>query len=96
MNQSATTREWLGWLTRVRLLTILLILAVDLIWPQYVPASSTQNSFLPLLLVWVTLGVLHIALVRWMPAASWQGVLQVASDVIMISALVYTTGLQES
>ncbi|HTQ62444.1 MAG TPA: ATP-binding protein [Candidatus Solibacter sp.] len=91
-----TTREWLGWLTRVRLLTILLILIVDLIWPQYVPSSGTNHAFLPLLLIWVTLGVLHIALVRWMQAATWQGVLQVATDVIIISALVYTTGLQES
>ncbi len=96
MDQSTTTREWLGWLTRVRLLTILLILIVDLIWPQYVPASSTNHAFLPLLLVWVTLGLVHIALVRWLPAAAWQGGLQVAGDIIIISALVYTTGLQES
>ncbi len=96
MDQRSTTREWLGWLTRVRLLTILLILIVDLLWPQYVPASSTNRAFLPLLLIWVTLGVLHILMVRWLPGAAWQGGLQVASDVIVISALVYTTGLQES
>jgi len=94
-NQSSTTREWLGWLTRVRLLTILLILGVDLIWPQYVPASST-NHLLPLLLAWVVLGMVHIALVRWVRGATWQGAFQVAGDVVIISALVYTTGLQES
>ncbi|MGH9742288.1 MAG: two-component system sensor histidine kinase NtrB [Candidatus Acidiferrum sp.] len=96
MDQRSTTREWLGWLTRVRLLTILLILVVYLLWPQYVPASSTNHAFLPLLLVWVTLGLVHIGLVRWLPGAAWQGGLQVATDVIIISALVYTTGLQES
>ena len=96
MEQNTTTREWLGWLIRVRLLTILLILAVDLIWPQYIPASGMNHAFLPLLLIWVTVGVLHISFVRWMPGATWQGGLQVASDVIIISALVYTTGLQES
>src|SRR5580658_5436541 len=96
MDQSTTTREWLGWLTRVRLLTILLILVVDLIWPQYVLPAGTNRSFLPLLLIWVTLGVLHIGLIRWLPRSRWQGALQVATDVIIISALVYTTGLQES
>lgn len=96
MDQSSTTREWLGWLTRVRLLTILLILAVDLIWPQYVLPGGTNRSFLPLLLIWVTLAVLHIGLVRWLRGGTWQGALQIASDVIVISALVYTTGLQES
>jgi two-component system sensor histidine kinase PilS (NtrC family) len=96
MDQSTTTREWLGWLTRVRLLTILLILVVDLIWPQYVLPAGTNRSFLPLLLIWVTLGLLHIGLIRWLPRSRWQGGLQVATDVIIISALVYTTGIQES
>ena len=96
MDQSSTTREWLGWLTRVRLLTILLILVVDLIWPQYVLPAGTNRYFLPLLLIWVTLGLLHIGLIRWLPRSRWQGVLQVATDVIIISALVYTTGIQES
>src|SRR6266436_8625488 len=76
MDQSTTTREWLGWLTRVRLLTILLILVVDVLWPQYVLPAGINRSFLPLLLVWVTLGVLHIGLIRWLPGARWQGALQ--------------------
>jgi two-component system sensor histidine kinase PilS (NtrC family) len=96
MDQSTTTREWLGWLTRVRLLTILLILVVDLFWPQYVLPAGINRSFLPLLLIWVTMGVIHIGLIRWLPRARWQGGLQVAGDVVIISALVYTTGLQES
>src|SRR5580704_17586896 len=96
MDQSSTTREWLGWLTRVRLLTILLILVVDLIWPQYVLPSGANRYFLPILLIWVTLAVLHIAMIRWLPGPTWQGALQVAGDVLVISALVYTTGLQES
>jgi two-component system, NtrC family, sensor histidine kinase PilS len=96
MDQSTTTREWLGWLTRVRLLTILLILGVGLIWPQYLPVSSTNHSFLPLLFAWVLLGALHVALVRWARGYAWQGAFQVAGDIVVISALVYTTGLQES
>jgi len=38
----------------------------------------------------------HHILVRWLPKARWHGPTQVASDVLMISALVYATGLQES
>jgi two-component system sensor histidine kinase PilS (NtrC family) len=33
---------------------------------------------------------------RWLPQARWHGGLQVAGDVVMISLLVYSTGLQES
>lgn len=97
MNQSVTTREWLGWLTRVRLLTILLILGVSLVWPQYLPNAGTNQSVLQLLFfIWGGLALLHVALVRWVPGTTWQGALQVASDVVIISAVVYNTGLQES
>jgi two-component system sensor histidine kinase PilS (NtrC family) len=96
VDQSYATREWLDWLTRVRLLMIALILAVGVVWPQYVPASATSRYFLPLVVFWITLGTFHIILLRWIPDAPWHGGLQVASDVVMISALVYATGLQES
>ncbi len=96
MQQSASMKEWLEWLTRVRLLMITLILAVGVVWPQYVPASPGNRFFLPLIIFWITLGILHLILLRWLPHAPWHGGLQVTCDVVMISALVYATGLQES
>jgi two-component system, NtrC family, sensor histidine kinase PilS len=96
MDQSFATREWLDWLTRVRLLTITLIMSVGVVWPQYVPGFSTNRFFLPLIIFWITLGILHLILLRWVPQARWHGGLQVAGDVVMVSLLVYFTGLQES
>jgi len=96
MEQSATSREWLDWLTRVRLLMIVLILGVGAVWPQYFPNSNANRYFLPLIILWITQGILHLILVRWIPGAQWHGGLQVTSDIVMISALVYVTGLQES
>ncbi len=96
MDQSFATREWLEWLTRVRLLTITLILTVGVVWPQYVPGVGTNRFFLPLIIFWLTLGILHLILLRWLSQAHWHGGLQIAGDVVMISLLVYSTGLQES
>src|SRR5438309_1132234 len=96
MDKSFATREWLDWLTRVRLLTTTLILTVGVVWPQYIPGFSTNRFFLPLIVFWITLGILHLILLRWLPQARWHGGLQVAGDVLMISLLVYATGLQES
>src|SRR5882672_5297032 len=96
MDKSFATREWLDWLTRVRLLTITLILTIGVVWPQYIPGFSTNRFFLPLIIFWMTLGILHLILLRWVPQARWHGGLQVAGDVVMISLLVYSTGLQES
>ena len=93
--QAHTNKEWLDWLTRVRLLMITLILGVAVVWPQYFPSSSVSRFVLPLIVFWVTLAVVHALLVRWLPEAAWHGALQVGSDVLVLTALVYATGLQE-
>jgi two-component system, NtrC family, sensor histidine kinase PilS len=96
IEQNVTMREWLDWLTRVRLLMITLILAIGVVWPQAVLISGTTRFFLPLIIFWLTLAILEVILLRTLPDARWHGGLQVACDVVMISALVYVTGLQES
>lgn len=96
MDQTYTTQEWLAWLTRVRLLVIGLILAIGIAWPTYLPIAGSSRYFLPIIVVWVIVGTLLAILARWVTGAAWQGSLQVICDVIMVSALVYATGLQES
>jgi two-component system sensor histidine kinase PilS (NtrC family) len=90
-------REWLNWLTRVRLLLIALIFVVGVAWPQYVlPSTQMGRVFFPLMIFWTTMGAFHIILLRWLPSARWNGAFQLASDVLMVSVLVYATGIQES
>lgn len=96
MEQRSTIHEWLDWLTRVRLLIITLILAVGVVWPQSVLNSGTSRYFLTLIVVWITLAILHLILLRTARSASWHAALQFATDVIMVSMLVYITGIQES
>jgi len=96
MEHSLNRREWVDWLTRVRLLLIALILGVGVVWPQYVPTQSSPRYFLPIVILWITIGILHLILVRLLPEATWLGALQVSCDVVMISGIVYATGLQDS
>src|SRR5215470_3660866 len=96
MEHGSGTREWLDWLTRVRLLTIALILTVGVVWPTYRPLAGGGSYFLPLVIFWIALAALFIVLMRWLPKAGWHGSAQVVSDVLMVSALVYATGLHES
>ena len=94
--QTSTNREWLDLLARVRLLTITLILAIGVVWPQSLLVSGNSRAFLPLVVCWITLGILYLILLRWLPNARWHGAMQVGSDLVMVSLLVYTTGLHES
>src|SRR5258708_1457014 len=96
MNQNVSMREWLDWLTRVRLLMIVLILGVGAVWAKYVPAFSANRYLLPLIILWITQGILHLILVRWIPNAQWHGGCEISSGIVVIWAQVYATGLQES
>ena len=96
MEQGSSSREWLDWLTRVRLLTIALILTVGVAWPTYRPLAGAGGYFLPLVIFWIAVAALFIVLMRWLPKARWHGSVQVISDVLMVSVLVYATGLHES
>jgi len=96
MEQTFNRREWLEWLTRVRLLMIALILGVGVVWPQYVPSSGSPRYFLPIIILWITISILHLILVRLLPATLWFGAVQVFCDVAMITGIVYATGLQDS
>jgi two-component system, NtrC family, sensor histidine kinase PilS len=96
MEQTLTRREWLEWLTKVRLLMIVLVLGVGVVWRQYSAGSINARFFLPIIILWITIGLLHLILVRLLPGASWLGALQVTCDVAMISGIVYATGLQDS
>jgi two-component system sensor histidine kinase PilS (NtrC family) len=96
MESQRTKREWLQWLARVRLMMIVLVLVMGLVWPQYSTGQSASRLFLSIAFFWLTLALLELILVRWIPDASWQGGLQVACDTILISGVVYGTGLQDS
>ena len=96
MRQSHPTRDWLPWLTRVRLLMVTLILGVAAIWPQYESGASASRYVLPLVVAWIMLGLLHAVLLRVTPRRRWQAYAQVGTDIVVITALVYSTGVQES
>ena len=95
MEHTFNRREWLEWLTRVRLLMIGLILAVGVAWP-YVPSGASPRFFLPIVILWITISILHVILVRLLPENEWLGALQVSCDVVMITGVGYATCLQDS
>src|SRR5208283_1794827 len=96
MEQTFNRREWLEWLTKVRLLMIALILGVGVVWPQYIPSTGAPRLFLPIVILWITISILHLILVRLLPSVNWMGGIQVVCDIALISGLVYATGLQDS
>jgi two-component system sensor histidine kinase PilS (NtrC family) len=90
------TREWLVWLARVRLAVIPVFLGIVVALPRFTAFVVPTRHFLPVLALWYVEGVAFALLPRACPRARWHAPVQVAADLVMLTALVYVTGAQDS
>jgi two-component system, NtrC family, sensor histidine kinase PilS len=96
MLPTPSTSEWLPWLGRVRFLVVTFLVLIVLAVQQLTPNPLPVRLFVPLIILWYTLAILHVILLRWMPAAHWHAPLQTACDLALITGVVYSTGGHES
>ncbi|MBI3404315.1 MAG: PAS domain S-box protein [Acidobacteria bacterium] len=89
-------RDWLWWLSRVRFLIITFLLAIVFLLRNYGFLDVKTEYFVPLMLLWYTLAVFYMILLKWIPHARWNAPLQVVCDQLLISGLVFATGEHES
>ncbi len=87
---------WLNWLTRVRFLLISFLLLIVLVLRDYTQLLLPTKYFVPLIVLWFTLAILHVILLRWIPEALWHAPLEIVCDLVMVTGLVYVTGAHES
>lgn len=88
--------EWLSWLTRVRFLLITLLLAVVVVLEQFTELVVPVRYFVPLIVLWYTLAIFYLILLRWVPLARWHAPLEIVCDLLLVTGLVYVTGGHES
>src|SRR5215470_2130723 len=95
MRPKPATGEWLPWMGRVRFLIVTFLLAVVAVG-QLTPIPLQLRTLLPLIVLWYTLATAYIILQRWAPQASWHAPVQVIGDLLVVTAVVYATGAQDS
>jgi two-component system, NtrC family, sensor histidine kinase PilS len=86
---------WLPWMGRVRFVVITFLLGVVAVG-QLSPLPLEVRHLLPLIPVWYLLATIYVLLQRWVPGASWHALLQVIGDLLVVTAVVYATGGQDS
>jgi two-component system sensor histidine kinase PilS (NtrC family) len=96
MELTPNVREWLDWLGRVRFLLITFLLVIVLVLRDYTQFLVATKYFVPLIVLWYTLAILYVILVKWIPDARWHAPLQMICDVLMVTGLAYVTGGHES
>src|SRR3981189_1287989 len=96
MDMTQNVAEWLNWLSRVRFFLITLLLALILVLGKTSQLEVATRFFLPLMILWYTLAIIYAILMRWIPLASWHGPIQLVSDLLLVTGVVYFTGTQDS
>ena len=85
-------QTWLAWLVKVRILILTLLLGLELILAEFTPVAFPLGLFVNAMLLAYTISVFHIVLQRLWDETRIQAILQVATDLLIVSLLVYVTG----
>jgi two-component system sensor histidine kinase PilS (NtrC family) len=96
MNSNTSASEWLPWLGRVRFLVITFLLAVVVAIHQLAPVAFPEMRVLLLIAGWYVLATTYVGLYKWIPDARWYAPAQTVLDLCVVTAIVYSTGVQDS
>src|SRR5580700_10140623 len=96
MKSTPSASEWLPWLGRVRFLAITFLVGIVIAARHLTPIYVSLRPFVQVIVLWYTLAIVYVILQRWIPQARWHAPLQMVCDLLMVTGVVYTTGVQDS
>lgn len=85
-------RNWLAWLVKARFIIITFVLLIGLAMRQFTPTHLPLHAFVGVVLFWYAVAALHIALMAIWRDNARQIRLQILSDLIFSTAILYVTG----
>src|SRR5216684_2161207 len=85
-------RNWLTWLVKVRILILMVLLAIELAVIRLTPSPLPILPFLTGMVLWFVLSLFFLFLVSVWREHRLQAILQVLSDLAMVTLVVHLTG----
>src|SRR3954468_12816543 len=92
MQSTFDERNWLGWLVRVRIFILTVLLAIELAVAQFSPAPVPMRLFISTMLFWYSLSLFYVLLLSFWQEHRLQAALQVLTDVALVTLVVHETG----
>ncbi len=92
MHSTSEERNWLTWLVKVRLLILTVLLAIELAVIRLTPSPVPVLPFLTAMALWFALSLFFLFLVSVWAESRLQAILQVLSDLVMVTLIVHLTG----
>ena len=85
-------RVWLTWLVKVRILILTVLLGIELVIAQFTPVAFPFRLFADAILFAYTISAFYLVLLHFWDELKPQSVLQVISDLLLVTLFVYITG----
>jgi two-component system sensor histidine kinase PilS (NtrC family) len=92
MQSTFDERNWLAWLVKVRILILTFLLGIQLAVVQLTPSRLPMRLFLGTILLWYSLSLFYVLLLSLWDEHRLQALLQVLTDLVMVSLVVHETG----
>jgi two-component system sensor histidine kinase PilS (NtrC family) len=92
MHSISDERNWLTWLVKVRILILMVLLVIELSVIRLTPSPLPIMPFLTGMVLWFVLSLFFLFLVSVWREHRLQAILQVLSDLAMVTLVVHLTG----
>ena len=85
-------RQWLAWLVKVRIIILTFLLGLELAIVRLTPVSFPLRLFVTVILLWFTISIFYLLLLSFWREYRIQSLLQVLTDMVLVSLVIYATG----
>ena len=92
MHSMFDDRLWLAWLVKVRIIILTFLLGIELAVARLTTSTLPLGLFLSTILLWYTISVFYLLLLSFWEEYRIQSLLQVLTDLLLVTLVVYITG----
>ena len=85
-------RLWLAWLVKVRIIVLTLLLGIELAIARLTTNPFPLRLFIGIIVLWYAVSAFYLILLSVWHERRIQSLLQVITDLIMVTLVVYATG----
>jgi two-component system, NtrC family, sensor histidine kinase PilS len=85
-------RTWLVWLVKVRVIILTVLLGIELAVARLTPTPFPIRLFIDAILLWYAIALFHALLLAFWQETRMQALLQVLSDLALVTLVVYVSG----
>jgi two-component system sensor histidine kinase PilS (NtrC family) len=96
MQSTFDERNWLAWLVKIRILILTFLLGIELTVARLADTAVPLRAFVSTMLLWYAMSLFYVLLLSFWDEQRVQALLQVVTDLALVTLVVHFTGAWDS